>query len=83
MVRELHARQEVAGSNPGHRTRMCGFLLGLIYYFGQNYLATGFLRYRFLYPVPKNDAKGPGFGVPVQFEPVPKALADRYLRCLF
>ena len=82
MIRELHARQEVAGSNPGHRTRMCGSLPGLIYSFGQNYLATGFLRYRFLYPVPKNDAKGPGFGVPVQ-KPVPKALADRYLRCLF
>ena len=40
------------------------------------------LRYRFLYPVLKNEAKGPGFGVPVQ-KPVPKALANRYLRSLF
>jgi len=82
MVRELHARQEIAGSNPGHRMRMCRSLPGLIYSFGQNYLATGFLRYRFLYPVPKNDAKNPSFRVPVQ-KPVPKAITDRYLRCLF
>jgi len=73
MVRELRARQEVAGSNHGHCTRMCEALPGLIDSFGQNYLPTGFFRYRFLYPVPKNEAKGLGFGVPVQ-KPVPKTL---------
>ena len=70
-------RQEVAGSNPGHRTRMCGPLPGLIYFFDQNYL-----RHRFLYPVLKNDAKYPGFGISVQ-KLVHKALAARCLKRRF
>jgi len=41
------------------------------------------LRHQFFYLVLMTMAKDPGFGVPVQFEPVPKALVDRYLRCLF
>ena len=69
MVRELHARQEVAGSNPGHRTRMCGSLPGLIYSFGQNYLATGFLRY----PCQRTMPKVPLLGY---------RLKNRYLRPL-
>jgi len=67
MIRKLHVRQEITGLNIiPTTTRVCaGLFPDLIYFFG----------HWFLYPVLNIEAKGPGFGIPVQ-KPVPKAFTN-------
>lgn len=51
MVREVRARQEIAGSNPSYTA--------LIFLFDESF------RHRLFYPMPKAQTFGLGYGVPV------------------